>query len=318
MGLYQQIRPKTLSEVVGNHATLSALEKMLKGTSAQRPHSILLHGPSGCGKTTIGRILASEFGSNEESIIEINAANTRGIDSVRDIQSNAHLSTLGGGVKTYIIDESHQLTPAAQEAFLKVLEDYPPNTYFIFCTTEPKGIILTIRNRCTAYEVSKLPTSKILEVLEQACEKSSITVDHQILEAVAATSDGSPRAAIVALEAVKDIDDLDTAIQFLLRNTENDPDIIDLCRMMYAAPDVRRSNWRQILQIFNGLGDNPEQVRKAILTYMYNKLVTCDSESEALDLAWLINIFSYSVYYGNRAQLGSMVAKACFGTNEYL
>jgi DNA polymerase III gamma/tau subunit len=258
------------------------------------------------------------FGCSLGSTFEVNAANTRGLDSVREIGSGAHLSTLGGTAKAYIIDESHQLTPAAQEAFLKVIEDYPPQTYFIFCTTEPKGIIATIRNRCTAYEMSILSTDKILELVADVCKKEELEVPDEIQQAIAGTSDGSPRSAIVALEAVKDIDDLDTAITLLLRSTEHDPQVIELCQLMYGAPQVRRQKWRQILQVFDGLSDTPETIRKSILTYLYKKLVIAGDELEALDLAWLINIFSVSVFYGNKAQLGSQVARACFAENPYL
>jgi len=318
MGLYQKVRPSTFDEVVGNDATIRALKKMAEGPESSRSHAILLHGPSGTGKTTCARILATMFGASGDSVFEINAANTRGLDSVREIASSAHLSVLGGGAKVYIIDESHQLTPAAQEAFLKVIEDHPPHTYFIFCTTEPKAIIDTIRNRCSQYEMSLLSTEKILELVRKVTEKEQLGVSDEILQAVAGTSDGSPRAAVVALEKVKGIADLDTAIGLLLRGTEHDHQVIELCQLMYASPQARRQKWRYIFQVFDSLEDRPETIRKSILTYLYKKLVTAADDAEALDLAWLIHIFSQSVYYGNRAQLGAQIARACFSRNEFL
>lgn len=317
MGLYQKVRPDDFSQVVGNDATIWALKKMAGSPESERPHAILLHGPSGTGKTTCARILAALFGANGDAVIEVNAANTRGLDSVRQIAADAHLSVLGCPTKVYIVDESHQLTPAAQEAFLKVLEDHPPHVYFIFCTTEPKAIIKTIRNRCTEYEMCLLAQAKILELVRGVNEKEELGVADEILQAIAGTSDGSPRAAVVALESVRGIDDLDTAIQLLLRGTDSDPQVIELCQLMYASPQARRQKWAQILRVYDGLGDTPETTRKSILTYLYKKLVTAVDETEALDLAWLIRIFSVSAYYGNKAQLGSMIAHACFGRNEY-
>lgn len=318
MGLYQKVRPTDFSQIVGNEATIRALEAMVKSPESARPHAILFHGPSGTGKTTCARILATLFGASKDSVFEINAANTRGLDSVREIASSAHLSVLGGGTKVYIIDESHQLTPAAQEAFLKVIEDHPLRTYFLFCTTEPKAIIETIRNRCTSYEMSILSTEKILELVRGINKKENLGVADEILQAVASTSDGSPRAAVVALDTVKGITDLDTAISLLLRGTEYDHQVIELCQLMYASPQARRQKWRHIFQVFDSLSDPPENIRKSILMYLYKKLVTAADDSEAIDLAWLIRIFSPSVFYGNRAQLGAQIAQACFSRNEYL
>lgn len=318
MALYQKVRPSSFDEVVGNESTIRALVKKIKGPEDQRPHAFLFHGPSGTGKTTLGRIVAKEVGCTKDSIFEVNAANTRGLDSVRDIASSAHLSVLGGGAKAYIIDESHQLTPAAQEAFLKIIEDYPRDTYFIFCTTEPKGIIPTIRNRCTQYEMCTLSTDKILQLVRMVCQKEQLAVPDAIQQSVAATCEGSPRAALVSLESVIGIEDLDTAIQLLVRGTDLDSGVIELCKLLYALPNVRRQNWRNIIGTFNRLSDTPETIRRSVLTYLYKKLVDAPDEEEALDLAWLIKIFSVSVFYGNKAQLGSMVAQACFGKNSYL
>jgi len=310
MSLYREVRPSSLAEIVGNVNTVRALEKMVK--SAKRPHAILLRGQSGCGKTTIARILAKEFGSNEDSIFELNAANTRGIEDIREIARTAPLSTLGGGAKTYIVDESHQLTSAAQEAFLKVLEESPPNCYFILCTTEPANLIPTIRNRCTDYEVGKLTGKELLVLLEKACEKAKLNVSLQIVQAVAATSEGSPRATLVALEKVKDITDLDTAIQLLLKGTENDVSIIELCKLLNCNPEVRKSKWSTIINTFDMIEDEPEKVRKSIMGYLYKMLVTCKDSEEASDLAYLIKIFSVNCFYGGKSQLGAQVAEACF------
>lgn len=317
MSLYTEIRPSKLDEIVGNQGTIRALEKMLQ--SSRKPHAILLRGPSGCGKTTLARILATEFGSHEESIFEMNAANTRNIDDIREIARTAPLSTFAGGAKTYIVDESHQLTAAAQQAFLKVLEDCPVNCFFVLCTTDPANLIPTIRNRCTDYEVRKLKAADLIILLERACEKAKLNVPPQIIQAVVATSEGSPRATLVALEKVQDIEDLDTAIELLLKGTEYDSSIIDLCKLMNANPDVRRNRWSQIIWAFDQIKDSePERIRKSIMTYLYKMLVTCENPEEALDLAHLIRIFSGNCFYGGKSMLGALVAQACFAKNSYL
>ncbi len=316
VGLYQELRPSTLAEFFGNEHLIKALEKMLQ--SRTRPHAILFFGPSGCGKTTLGRIIAHAFGSDDYSILEYNAANTNGIATVREIASNVGLSTLGGKPKTYIIDECHELTSAAQEALLKVLEEPPEHCYFILCTTAPANLIDTIRNRCTKYEVSKLGESTILKLLEASCQKKGFNVNNEVLQGIAAVCDGSPRAALVALETVKDIEDIDDAFRLLVRGTEKDAQVIELCKLMYGGPSVRRQRWSQIIRAYDKIGEDPETVRKAVLTFLYKKLVTCVDEAEALDLAHLINIFSTNAYYGGKSLVGGLVTRAIFAENPYL
>ena len=317
MGLYQQVRPGSLDEIVGNTATVKALKKMLQ--LARKPHAVLLQGPSGCGKTTIGRILGKEFGSSEGSIFELNAANTRGIDDVRSIAQTAHMSTLGGGSKTYIIDESHQLTKAAQQAFLKILEDSPENCYFVLCTTDPQNLISTIRNRCTDYTMAKLGDTDLMVLLKRACEKAELKVPEEIVQIVAATSDGSPRAALVALEKVQGIEDADVAIGLLLKGTEHDVTIKEMCQLMNNCPAVRRKKYSQIINLFDMLEEDPERIRTAILWYLYKMAITCKPEDveEAMDLAHLMRIFSGNCFYGGKPQLGSLIIQACFMKNLF-
>lgn len=316
MSLYQKVRPQELGDIVGNTAVVAAARKML--ASKERPHAILISGPTGSGKTTLGRILAKEFGTCSTSIFEINAANMRGIDTIREIISTSSLATIDGGSKTYIFDESHQFSKDAQNALLKLIEDdYKGNNYYIFCTTDPKGLIPTIRSRCTLYEMSKLPEKQVLSLLDKICVQEGLNVSPDIRAAVALTCDGSARAALVSLEAVNGIDDLDTALGLLQKGTESDVEIIDLCKHMYSAPQVRMQKWKLIIQQFDALDSDPENIRRAILGYLYKKLVTAEKQEEALDLTHLINIFSTSTFYGGKSMLGGLVARACFEKNPY-
>ena len=94
-------------------------------------------------------------------------------------------------------------------------------------------------------------------------------------------------------------------------------DIIEMCKLMNAAPEVRRSKWSQIINLFDMLEDEPEKIRKAVSTYLYKMLVTCKDEEEAMDLAHLIRIFSGNCFYGGKSMLGALVAQACFMKNFY-
>jgi len=102
--IYQKHRPKTFDEVKGNRDVVAALKAMLK-TPETMPHSFLFHGPTGTAKTTLARIVANELGCSENNIIEIDTAQFRGIDTIRDLRKNIQYTPLGGGKRVYIIDE---------------------------------------------------------------------------------------------------------------------------------------------------------------------------------------------------------------------
>jgi len=308
--LYQNARPSELDEMVGNQFIIGGLRAILRNSPESRPHTILLEGEPGCGKTTIARILASEFGSTSENIIEYNAANTGGIDTVRKIAEETQVTGWGGGPKTYIIDESHQLTSAAQECLLKITEETGVSQYFILCTTSPESIIKTLMGRCTKYQLAKLGRDEIKQILNNACIKLNIAPDESIFEAIAYTCDGTPREALVSLEMVQGLD-LDSALELLAIGTFKDPEVIGLCKLLLMNQKMRRDKWKQILTTFNGVKSDSEVVRLSIMTFMYNNLVKCENQDDAMDMAVILNVFSNTTRYGGKPLLGAMIAKVC-------
>jgi len=312
--LYQLVRPTELKDIVGNSATIGTLNKMLRKSSGDRPHAILLKGPTGCGKTTIARILAKEFGSTSDSTIELNAANTRGIDTIREITSISSFRGLGGTTKTYIMDESHQFSRDAQEALLKLLEDTPLHCYYILCTTIPENIIQTIRNRCTEYEVSLLTDKEIKEVLKRACDSQKLSVHQDIIEGIILTCEGSPRAALVSLEQVSNVTNVEEALEVLARGTEKDVNLLELLKLLVMGPGQREKKWKLIIEKFSGIDEDPEKIRRSILAFLFNKLRKQDKVEDVKDIAHLMKIFSTSVYYGGKSQLASFVVRSCFET----
>ncbi len=313
MSLYQELRPESFEEIVGNSTTIGALRTMLRKKPASRPHAILLKGPYGCGKTTIARILAKEFGSNDESTFKVQANNTNGIETTRQIADDAQMLGLGGHVKTYIVDESHELTNRAQQGFLDILEDNPSHCYFIFCTTNPESIIEGIHNRCAEYEVNLLSRREIQKILGEACKKKDLNVSDDIIEAITLTCDGSPRAALVSLEQVSGIEDTSEALEILVSGTVRDASVIDLCKLLTMTPDRRRKQWKKIKSTFDATSGDSEAIRKAIQTFLYKKLDKYDKMEDILDIIYLLTkVFSVSTFYGKRTQLGALIVRACF------
>ena len=165
MELYKKHRPKRLKDVLGCDGIKKQIQRCPDGSHLA--HSILITGPSGCGKTTIARIVAQKIlKTSDTDLMEINCADFRGIEMVRDIRSRMSLAPMGGQARTWIIDEAHQLTTQAQDAFLKILEDQPRHVYFILCTTDPSKLITTVKNRCPEWIVTKPKPAQLLEYLQ--------------------------------------------------------------------------------------------------------------------------------------------------------
>lgn len=188
----QEFRPKKVAELFGQPHLYDVLFAWEKDTSSV-PSSIMFHGPYGCGKTSLARMVASWL--TKDDIIEINAADSRGIDDVRDWADSAKFSPLGG-CKVYIIDELHQLTAAAQSALLKVIEEPPKGIYFFLCTTEPGKLIPMISSRCVKIEVKLLNEEAIGDIILYLGKGK---IPDQICESIALRANGHAR------DAVKDI-----------------------------------------------------------------------------------------------------------------
>jgi len=157
-------RPDDVGKLFGQDHLQEILISWLTNTK-EIPQSLLLSGPYGTGKTTIARMLAAKLTTISDDLSEINAADARGIDDVRNWAESARFSPFGSGGKVYIIDELHQMTTAAQSALLKVIEEPPKGIYFFLCTTEPSKLLATIRSRCTHLELKLLKTQDTDDLL---------------------------------------------------------------------------------------------------------------------------------------------------------
>ena len=195
-------RPRPLKEMVSQKSVIKVLERQLQ--TGDIKHCYLFCGPSGTGKTTAGRAFAYAINEGIGDPIEIDAASNSGVDNVRSIIKQAQERSIEGKYKIFIIDEVHALSNQARQAFLKCIEEPPAYTIFIFCTTDPQKIPVTILNRVMRFNLTKIPTDEIIDRLKYICDSEHITYTHVSIEYIAKVSDGGMRTAIANVEKCAD------------------------------------------------------------------------------------------------------------------
>lgn len=196
-------RPKKFSDVSEQEYVIKILEHQIN--TKTHKNCYLFTGPAGCGKTTSARIFARELNAGKGTPIEIDGASNNGVEQVRTIIDQAKMKALDSEYKVYIIDECHALSNNAWQAMLKIIEEPPKDTIFIFCTTDPQKIPATILSRVQRYDFKKISLDGIINRLAYIlqCEIElgrKITFDEDAIEYIAKTADGGMRDAISLLD----------------------------------------------------------------------------------------------------------------------
>lgn len=308
MTLYLKHRPAEFSEMLGNESTIKALESAIE--KENHSHVYLFSGPPGTGKTTAARIMSVKLGASELDIREINSANSRGIDTAREITQQMRMLPMYGSCIVYILDEAHKFTNDMQNALLKPLEDTPEHVYFFLCTTDPQKLIKPLKSRCTEVKFESLPLEYIIKLLRRINKKEGSKVSKEHIEQIAENSEGCPRKAIVILERLLSLDD-DTSREDYLKTcnvSEEEKDVLELCRCLLNE----KQGWSEAAKIIkdmtaNGKLDDPERVRYAVLGYMNAVLLSGKKNPRAISA---LEAFSEPTY--NNGKFG--ITLACIST----
>lgn len=283
MNLYRKYRPPSFEEIYGNEDTVEALQNMVK---KKNTHSFLLYGETGCGKTTLGRIIAKELNSFGADFREIDTADFRGIDTIREIRKQAQFKPLESDCRVFLIDECHKLTGDAQNALLKILEDTPNHVYFILATTEPQKLISTIKGRCSQFAVKPLNDNQMFRLLRKIVKAENEHLEKSIYNQIVLDSLGHPRNAIQILEQVLNVKE-EKRLQTAKRSAEKQSQSIELCRVLLA-----NSGWKKISNILKGLKqEDPEGIRRVVLGYCQSVLLSSENDQAALIMEEFIEPF---------------------------
>lgn len=172
VALAVKYRPKEWKDVVEQDSTKTILQQQLETNSTKNAY--LFCGPAGDGKTTTARIFANEINQHKGTPIELDAASNSSVDDVREIIQQAKLKALESEYKVFIIDECHSLSNTAWQAFLKLIEEPPAKSIFIFCTTNPEKIPKTILSRVQRYDFKRISQEGIVSRLAYILDEEDI------------------------------------------------------------------------------------------------------------------------------------------------
>ncbi len=219
--LARKWRPQNLADLIGQEHVSRTLANAI--TSGRVHHAFLFTGARGVGKTSAARILAKALNCQEGlsptpcnecpscqeiiagqgiDVFEIDGASNTGVDDIRELRENIRYLPSRSRYKIFIIDEVHMLSINAFNALLKTLEEPPAHAKFIFATTEPHKIPITILSRCQRFDFRKIPLPKITGRLRQIVDAENIGISDRALALVARRGEGSMRDALSTLDQV--------------------------------------------------------------------------------------------------------------------
>ncbi len=219
--LARKYRPQTFEQVIGQGHITQTLKNAIQ--SDRVAHALLFAGPRGIGKTSVARILAKAMNCEEGptptpcnactsckevrdgmavDVFEIDGASNRGINEIRDLRENVKYMPGHSRYKIYIIDEVHMLTAEAFNALLKTLEEPPAHVLFVFATTEPHKIPITILSRCQKHDFRRIGLEDILKHLQVVCDETGFQISEDSLRLLAREAGGSMRDALSLLDQV--------------------------------------------------------------------------------------------------------------------
>lgn len=288
--LHTKYRPTNFAGVLGQGDAVRSLKRVVK---EGRAHTFLFTGGSGTGKTTLARILANAFAGGQATaanIDEVDAASNSGADAMRAVVIRSLYRAVGASpVKVIIVDECHRLSSAAWTILLKPLEEPPKHIFWCLCTTDPGKVPKAILTRCLRYDLKPVDEVAIYELLVTVSQAEGFGISEEVLEVIAEGSGGSPRQALVYLEASRFSENPNDARR-VIRTAAQMKEPVDLARLLIAK---QGANWQAAVRIINSMENvDAETVRIIVTTYLAGCLAKARTEGEARNLLRVADCFS--------------------------
>lgn len=266
-------RPTTFDDVVEQDAVKIILKQQLQTGTFKNAY--LFCGGAGTGKTTCARIFANELNNHKGNPIEMDAASNNSVDDIRNISQQAKTKSLESEYKIFILDECHSLSNTAWQAMLKLIEEPPAKSIFIFCTTDPQRIPKTILSRVQRYDFQRISTSGIVSRLWNILDlegynDGSCVIDKAPLEYIAKLADGHMRDAITMLDKCISYSD-DLSIENVVKALGTS----DYKTMMNLSDWLLRSDRKGVVHTIQSVYNNGTDLKQFIKQYMSFVLDVC-------------------------------------------
>lgn len=270
--LTEEYRPRLFKDIIGQSEAIKQIRSALEHRTLS--HAIMLTGPSGCGKTTLARILKDKLGCTKFDYVEVNAADARGIQMVREISERINTSAIGK-CRVWCIDEAHAMTSEAKVALLKVLENAPQHAYIILCTTEPQKLLRTIVTRCIEIKLGSLSGEDIRTLINNIAANElgggSKGVDDDVLDRIVEVAEGSARKAVKVFQQImhlKSSEEMLAAVEL----TDARRVAFDLVKAL--IPFKGRPEWNEVKKVLEAIKDeDPEGIRRLVISVCGSHMV---------------------------------------------
>ena len=322
--LHVAFRPTSISQLVGNDLVKKIISKHI--IEETLPHCLLFSGSAGCGKTTVARILSLALNCknfNKETLepclvcstcksilnqsnidnIEVNVASSSGKDAINDIVKDLSSSPFYSKCKVIVFDEAHQLTNAAKNLLLKVMEDTYAHVFLIFCTNDPSKLLSKddkggnpFLGRLNKFTLELVDEDILYNILVNICEFEGESYNKDVIHYISEFAKGVPRDAIVALNQViaEGSWDLSVAKQVLgsIILDQEEPQIIELSRALI------KGDYKKSVQTFDNIVKKygVESIRIAVCAYIVACLKKSTTIGQGKKFSDMLNNLTTPIY----------------------